>query len=170
MLSQCARARPPDCCNDTTGAYRTPLFAGLAVGDQLPATTAAPVQSFGLYIETPGDISTRKEGGRIERGDYYRAGVMNIDIAQYISDSYWHPFEKIEHLFCGARTPATNRVRCYAPMPNGNHWKLDFQMFILPDAAPSEESDRIRSMRRKIEQDFPSMQQLQTLAMTSTTR
>ena len=40
-------------------------------------------------------------------------------------------------------------------MPNGNHWKLDFQMFILPDAAASEESQRIRSMRGKIEQDFP---------------
>ena len=33
--------------------------------------------------------------------------------------------------------------------------KLDFQMYILPDAAPSGESDRIRSLRRKIEQDFP---------------
>ena len=40
-------------------------------------------------------------------------------------------------------------------MPNGNHWKLDFQMFILPDAADSDEKDRVRSMRSKIEKDFP---------------
>ena len=42
-------------------------------------------------------------------------------------------------------------------MPNGNSWKLDFQMFILPDAADGEESNRVRKMRDKIGASFPLM-------------
>ena len=127
-----------------------PDFDGIAIGDQLLRDySGSRFQAFGLPYES-------RKDGRIQRGDRYDEGVLDINISNYISNSYWHPLEKAEHVFSGARTPSNKtEFGAYAPMPNGNNWKLDFQMFILPDASDGDEKDRVRSMRSKIESDFP---------------
>ena len=77
-----------------------PVFAGLAIGDQLLRDySGSRFQVFGLPKED-------RKDGRIQSGDRYEAGVLDINISRYISDSYWHPLGQAEHLFSGARTPS----------------------------------------------------------------
>ena len=147
------------CGNKNNQIRRRPDYDGLAFGDQLvrdynPARIAA-------YFK--GDLidENKNNDGTISRDDQYKIqGYKDEDLLippqADPSKVWWHPTESFEHTFVGARNPSNeSEFGAYSPIPNGNYWKLDFQMFILPDNAQEEDKDRIRSIRQKIEAPFP---------------
>ena len=123
-----------------------PDYRGLAIGDQLLRDySTSRVMAF-----------FRKNSGIIEKTDLYEQSELSIRLADKLTELFWHPINNYTRVFCGTRTPSSKtEFGMYAPMPNANYWKLDFQMFILPDAAPNNESDRVRRMREKIQTNFP---------------
>ena len=128
-----------------------PDYDGLAFGDQL-------VRDY-----NPGRIAAYFRGhnsdGPIERSDKYvleGADYQLIPPDGNPSLVYWHPSGTHEKAFSGARNPSNeSEFGVYSPMPNGNYWKVDFQMFIVPDAAESNDKDRVKSIRDKISSAFP---------------
>lgn len=123
-----------------------PGHSGLALGDQL----------LDDYNEYRYRVFYDFEGGQIRESNSYEQGKLKVNLDGPIARMFWHPDNEHVRTFCGTRTPTSKtEFGLYAPMPNGNSWKLDFQMFILPDAADGEESNRVRKMRQKIQTDFP---------------
>ena len=134
-----------------------PDYDGLAFGDQLvrdynPGRIAA-------YFRGQVKQDGISNDGPIERDDKYVLEGADYQLVPPDGNPslvYWHPSRIHEKAFAGARNPSNeNEFGAYSPMPNGNFWKLDFQMFILPDAAKSDEKDRVRSTRDKISSPFP---------------
>ena len=125
-----------------------PDYEGLAIGDQL-------LQDYNSY-KLKAYYST--ESGVVRESNDYDETRLDVDLDGDITRMWWHPFGDYERVFCGTRTPSSKtEFGMYAPMPNANTWKLDFQMVILPDIAGGDESDRVRALRRLIEADFPLM-------------
>ena len=128
-----------------------PDYDGLAIGDQL-------VRDY-----NPGRIAAyfrgQKSDGPVERGDRYVLKDADYQLVPPEGDPsvvYWHTRGNYQKAFSGARNPTNeSEFGAYSPMPNGNYWKTDFQMFIVPDAAESDEKDRVQSERSKISSAFP---------------
>ena len=119
-----------------------PDYEGLAIGDQL-------LQDYNSY-KLKAYYST--ESGVVRESNDYDETRLDVDLDGDITRMWWHPFGDYERVFCGTRTPSSKtEFGMYAPMPNANTWKLDFQMVILPDIAGGDESDRVRALRRLIE-------------------
>ena len=136
---------------------QVPDYDGLAFGEQL-------VRDY-----NPGRIAAYFRGQVVQEG-ISNDGPIDRDDKYVLEDAdyqlvppegnpslvYWHNSGTHEKAFAGARNPTNeSQFGAYNPMPNGNFWKVDFQMFILPDAAKSDEKDRIRSIRDKISSPFP---------------
>ena len=133
-----------------------PDYDGLAFGDQLirdynPGRIAA-------YFRGQVKQNGITNDGPIEVGDKYvlqGADYQLVPPEGNPSLVYWHNSGTYEKAFSGARNPANeSEFGAYSPMPNGNFWKIDFQMFILPDAAKDNESDRVRSTLTKSQVPF----------------
>ncbi len=141
-----------------------PDYDGLAFGDQL------------IRDYNPGRIAAYFRGqvvqkgitndGLIRAGDKYvlkDATNPNKDLDYQLvppegnpSLVYWHPSGTYEKAFSGARNPSNESdFGAYSPIANGNYWKVDFQMLIVPDAAESRDKERIASIRSKISSPFP---------------
>jgi len=148
------------CGNKNQLFRRRPDYDGLAFGDQLvrdynPGRVAA-------YFK--GELITegKNNDGPLSKDDQYSVKDSDYTFTPPVGNPsrvYWHPTSSeatFQKAFSGARNPGNeNEFGLYSPMPNGNFWKIDFQMYILPDAARAEEKDRIRSLRQKIDAAFP---------------
>ena len=116
-----------------------PDYEGLAIGDQL-------LQDFNSYKLK---AYYKPDQNVIRESDGYDESNLEVDLDGDLTRMWWHPFGNYERVFCGTRTPSSKtEFGMYAPMPNANTWKLDFQMVILPDS--SSDSDRVRGLRRLI--------------------
>lgn len=123
---------------------RQPDFEGLAIGDQLLQDYNS--NRIKAYFKPDQNV--------IRQSDGYDNTDLQVDLDGDLTRMWWHPFGNYERVFCGTRTPSSKTdFGMYAPMPNANTWKLDFQLVILPDS--SKDSDRVRGLRRLIESDFP---------------
>ena len=121
-----------------------PDYEGLAIGDQL-------LQDFNSHKVKA--YYSEEEGVVREINDYEETS-LEVDLGGDLTRMWWHPLGGYERVFAGTRTPGSKtEFGMYAPMPNANTWKLDFQMVVLPDS--SKDSDRVRGLRRLIESDFP---------------
>ena len=134
-----------------------PDYDGLAFGDQLirdynPGRIAAYFRGQVVQEGVTND-------GPIQAGDKYQLQGIDYQFVPPVGDPslvYWHNSGTFEKAFSGARNPANeSEFGAYSPMPNGNYWKVDFQMFILPDAAESRDKERVGSIRSKISSPFP---------------
>ena len=123
-----------------------PDYQGIAIGDQLLRDYSSS-RVLAFY---------RKESGNIEKTDKYEIGDLDIRLGDKLTELFWHPVNNYVRVFCGTRTPSNKtEFGMYAPMSNGNYWKLDFQMFINPDANKEDDKNRIKRHREKIETKFP---------------
>jgi hypothetical protein len=134
-----------------------PDYDGLAFGDQLvrdynPGRIAA-------YFRGQVKQDGKTNDGPIERGDKYDLEDADYQLRPPDGNPslvYWHPSNSYEKAFSGARNPSNeSEFGAYSPMANGNFWKVDFQMLIVPDAAESNDKDRVASIRSKISSAFP---------------
>ena len=145
------------CGNRENQIGEKPEYDGLAFGDQLvrdynPGRIAA-------YFRGHRKNSGPTNDGPIGRGDRYKLEGADYQLQPPDGDPslvYWHPFNSYAKAFSGARNPSNEtEFGAYSPLPNANYWKLDFQMYILPDNAKEDEKDRVKSLRSKISADFP---------------
>ena len=128
------------------GLAERPDYKGIALGDQLLRDYSTS-RVLAFY---------RTDSGIIEKTDDYEIGELDVRLGDKLTEIFWHPVNNYVRVFCGTRTPSNKtEFGMYAPMSNGNYWKLDFQMFISPDANEENDKDRVKRTREKIETKFP---------------
>jgi len=129
------------------GIEQAPDFEGYAIGDTLLENyTRAKIA---LYF--------RRDGGRfIETGDRYPEGTAEVlDTADAFS-VFWDRTQAYEPYFSGTRTPSTQtQFGAYAPMPNGNAYKVNYELVLKPDDADAQIRTEIDIKRDKLSTRFP---------------
>lgn len=131
----------------SNGAIKTkPDFAGYAIGDLL----------LNNYAQGKVALYFRVNGGRMNEGNGYVESLME-EPYEGASDSFaikWGgaflPY------FSGARTPGTQAVfGNYLAMPNGNRFKVNYELLLKIDGIDGDVEDDIRARQRKIRDWFP---------------
>ena len=123
-----------------------PDFAGYAIGDLLVSNYA--LGKIALYF--------RVNGGRFDQGEVYDKGLMDEPY-----DGTSDPFAfkwggSLVQYFSGARTPGTQAVfGNYSAIPNGNRFKVNYELLLKIDAIDGDVEDDIRDRQRKIRDLFP---------------
>ena len=127
---------------------RRPDFAGFAIGDTLLENYTSA--KLALYFRTG--------GGRIlEPADRYPEGTAeNLGYTDAFS-VFWDRDGRQQPYFSGVRTPSTQtQFGAYSPMPNGNRFKVNYELTLRPREAPYDPVQRdIDTKRAKINAAFP---------------
>ena len=125
-----------------------PDFAGFAIGDTLLENYTSA--KLALYFRTG--------GGRIlEPADRYPEGTAeNLGYTDAFS-IFWDRDGEQQPYFSGVRTPSTQtQFGAYSPMPNGNRFKVNYELTLRPREAPYDPVQRDVDVKRsKINAVFP---------------
>ena len=124
-----------------------PDFGGYAIGDLLLENYA--LGKLSLYF-SPGT----QANNRITIGDVYTESESGLVVGND-PFAFKYGFETQQY-FSGARTPSTQTVfGTYACMPNGNRFKVDYELLLKPRSQQGDVEDDIRAKQRKIRTTFP---------------
>jgi len=129
------------------GIEQAPDFEGFAIGDTLLENyTRAKIA---LYFRT--------DGGRfVETGDRYPEGTAEILDTTDAFSVFWDRTQAYEPYFSGTRTPSTQtQFGAYAPMPNGNAFKVNYELVLKPDNVDGQIKNDIDVKRNKLSTRFP---------------
>ena len=131
-----------------------PEYEGYAIGDLL-LSSYAPGKS-AVYFK-PG----LKEGGRFNQS---KAGEQNqypqITMEDLAGGQTRDPFaiewgDDLVQYSSGTRTPSTQaQFGVYAPLPNGNRYKVNYELVLVPDDASGDIKDDQRRKKDKINAIF----------------
>ena len=125
-----------------------PDFAGIAIGDTLLENYTSA--KLAMYF--------RAGGGRLlEPADRYPEGTAeNLDHTDAFS-IFWDRDGRHQPYFSGVRTPSTQtQFGAYSPMPNGNAFKVNYELTMRPREAPYHPIQRDVDIKRaKIARTFP---------------
>ena len=126
-----------------------PDFEGYAIGDLLVSDYARG--KIALYFKP------NHNGGRFTHEHVYPTDMA----PPYDTSKGADPFafkwaDGLVQYFSGARTPSTQVVfGTFACLPNGNEYKLNYELVLKPDSLDGDVEDDIRNKQRKIRHDFP---------------
>lgn len=127
-----------------------PDFSGYAIGDMLLENYA--LGKLAVYFKQ------NSNGGRFTNSDDYLESEMEDPFGAGISND---PFalryrDVAEQYFSGARTPSTQAVfGTYTAMPNGNRFKVDYELLLKTKSQDGDVDADIRAKQRKIKANFP---------------
>lgn len=124
-----------------------PDFAGFAIGDTLLENyTAAKIQ-----------LLFKRNGGRLTNGDAYSEGTLKKTKQD---DVFLIPDDaedgKKRPNFSGVRNPSTQtQFGAFGAMPNGNAFKVDYELIIIGKDLSKEPKEDLRVKKRKIKAQYP---------------
>lgn len=125
-----------------------PDFAGFAIGDTLLEN----------YTQAKLAVYFRTGGGRLlEPADRYPEGTAEQLPYSDAFSIFWDRDNSQQPYFSGVRTPSTQtQFGAYSPMPNGNRFKVNYELTLRPREAPYDPVQRdIDTKRAKISAAFP---------------
>ena len=130
-----------------------PDFAGFAIGDLLLENYA--LGKLALYFKTAGGRINHYSGSV----DQYPNGMMEPPFDLSISSD---PFaikwtnSQAKQYFSGARTPSTQAAfGCYSCLPNGNRFKLNYELQLSPKDATDTVKDDVAAAKRRMRDWYP---------------
>ena len=125
-----------------------PDFEGFAIGDSLLET----------YTGDKLNLLFNVNGGRLRRGttaEYSEGKLKPPSGAHDVFAYYWDLTNRYEPVFCQTRLPSTQtQFGAYAPMPNGQRFKVGYELVLIPDGNKDVKEDA-RTKNKKIEARFP---------------
>lgn len=123
-----------------------PDWAGYAIGDTLLEN----------YTNSKLALYFKGNGGRILEGGSHRypqGKIADVEPSDAFS-VFWHNDAKYRGYFCGTRTPSTQaQFGAYAPIPNGQRFKLNYEVVTIADAVKDRQP--LRNKRAKIKKEYP---------------
>jgi hypothetical protein len=124
-----------------------PEFAGYAIGDQTLKNYAAA--KVGLYF--------RPMGGRIQEANRYGEGTIEANPVSDVFTVYDDGTDTYQPWFCGNRTTTTQtQFGCFAPMPNGTPYKLQYELILTQKNLDSKIAADNQTKRNKLAVDWPT--------------
>lgn len=141
-----------------------PDFKGYAIGDLLVADYA--LGKIALYFKE------NHNGGRFSHEDAYPSELSDASVdtdmePPYDTNKGTDPFafkwedanantNGLVQYFSGARTPSTQAVfGTFACLPNGNRYKVNYELLLKPSSIDGDVKDDIRNKQRKIRNSYP---------------
>lgn len=126
-----------------------PDFEGYAIGDLLVADYA--LGKIALYFKND------HNGGRFTHGHVYPTDMAPPYDTSKGSDPFAFKWANgLVQYFSGARTPSTQAAfGTFACLPNGNRYKVNYELLLKPDSIDGPVEDDIRNKQRKIRDWFP---------------
>jgi hypothetical protein len=124
-----------------------PHFPGFAIGDTLLEN----------YTRAKLALYFKADGGRPqETDDRYPQGIAEVLDHSDAFSIFWDRDDKYQPYFSGVRTPSTQtQFGAYSPMPNGNAFKVNYELTLRPASADNQIKQDIDVKRAKISNSFP---------------
>jgi hypothetical protein len=126
-----------------------PDFEGYAIGDLLVADYA--LGKIALYFKH------NHNGGRFSHDDAYPTDMEPpYDTSKGVDPFAFKWANGLVQYFSGARTPSTQAVfGTFACLPNGNRYRVNYELLLKPDSIDGDVEDDIRDKQRKIRDSYP---------------
>lgn len=126
-----------------------PDFEGYAIGDLLVSDYARG--KIALYFKP------NHNGGRFTHEHVYPTDMAPPYDTSKGNDPFAFKWaDGLVQYFSGARTPSTQAVfGAFACLPNGNKYRVNYELLLKPDSIDGDVEDDIKNKRRKIRDSFP---------------